>query len=90
MERDNYNDIIGKPYRLKSSITARPDYFNERGHMDHYIDSRTIIIPFEMYKTEWGMFVRVADKTAKTYETWSIKLNDIEPIEMDNRRIEDV
>jgi hypothetical protein len=88
MLANNYEHLVGKPHRLKSDIKARPDYFNNKGHMDYLITERTIFKPIEVVHTTIGWVVIVRDERDVFVETWSIKIEDIEPLEIDNRRVE--
>jgi hypothetical protein len=88
MPANNFEHLVGKPHRLKSDIKARPDYFNNKGHMDYLITERTIFKPIEVVHISVGWVVIVRDKRGPFVENWSIKIEDIEPLEIDNRRVE--
>ena len=88
MPANNFEHLVGKPHRLKSDIKARPDYFNNKGHMDYLITGRTVFKPIEVVHVSIGWVVIVRDERGPFVETWSIKIEDIEPLEIDNRRIE--
>jgi hypothetical protein len=88
MLANNYEHLVGKPHRLKSDIKARPDYFNNKGHMDYLIAERTIFKPIEVVHISVGWVVIIRDERDAFVETWSIKIEDIEPLEIDNRRVE--
>jgi hypothetical protein len=87
MPANNYEHLVGKPHRLKSDIKARPDYFNNKGHMDYLITERTIFKPIEVVHISVGWVVIIRDERDAFVETWSIKIEDIEPLEIDNRRV---
>jgi hypothetical protein len=88
MQANNYEHLVGKPHRLKSHIKTRPRYFNDKGHMDYLIRERTIFNPIEVVHTTIGWVVIIRDERDVFVETWSIKIEDIEPLEIDNRRVE--
>jgi hypothetical protein len=88
MPANNFEHLVGKPHRLKSHIKTRPRYFNDKGHMDYLITEHTIFNPIEVVHTTIGWVVIVRDKRGPFVENWSIKIEDIEPFEIDNRRVE--
>ena len=88
MLANNFEHLVGKPHRLKAHIKTRPRYFNDKGHMDYLITGRTVFNPIEVVHTTIGWVVIIRDERDVFVETWSIKIEDIEPLEIDNRRIE--
>ena len=84
----NYEHLVGKPHRLKGHIKTRPRYFNDKGQMDYLITGRTVFNPIEVVKMSIGWVVIVRDERGRFVENWSIKIEDIEPLEIDNRRVE--
>jgi len=69
MERNNYTHIIGKRFRMKPSITSRPDYFNDEGKMDKYLDGRT----FEVYDVRNTRFVKIDDTIPQALDNREVR-----------------
>jgi hypothetical protein len=56
--------------------------------MDYLIVGRTVFNPIEVVEERIGWVVIIRDKRGPFVENWSIKIEDIEPLEIDNRRVE--
>lgn len=76
---------IGQMVRLRPSITKRPDYFNQSGHMDWMLNGAAFQI--DSFDTE-GRRRYIVVQDAKNY--WHVLIEDIVPLMIDNRRIANV
>lgn len=83
MNRQNYEHLIGQRFTLKSSITSRPDYFNDMGNMDKYLDG-VVFTANDVIKAAFGWGVEIYDGH---YDRWYIRVDDIVPIDLDNRKV---
>lgn len=82
MRIQDYEHLIGQKFTLKPSITHRPYYFNESGHMDKYLNGLSFT-PVHVLMASFGMAIRIKDG----YDDWYISVNDIVPLELDNRKV---
>ena len=85
MERSNYTHLIGKRFRMKPSITSRPEYFNDEGKMDKYLDGRTFEV-YDVRNTRFGMAFEIKD-VSDGYQMWFVKIDDTIPQALDNREV---
>lgn len=76
---------LGQMVRLRPSITRRPDYFNQGGHMDWMLTGAAFQI--HDFDTE-GRTPYVVMK--KGHDYWHVLVDDIVPLVIDNRRIANV
>ena len=78
----DYEHLIGQRFTLKPSITSRPDYFNETGHMDKYLNGMSFKA-VDVTMASFGAAIRIKDG----YDDWYISVHDVVPLELDNRKV---
>lgn len=85
MNRQDYEHMIGQTYQLKPSIIYRPDYFNDQGRMDKYLDGQTFVAR-DVVRAAVGWCIEIADDDDR-YNYWVISFEDIIPVSLDNRKV---
>lgn len=93
MEITSYKGFyVGQMVRLKSEIVTRPSYFNEAGRMDYLYRERPVFVidhfngNIHRPHTEEQYYV-VMNCLRERHETWKIRIEDIVPEIVDNRRV---
>lgn len=89
MEQD-IGFYVGQLVRLKPTITTRPTYFNDSGHMDYLFRDRPDFKVDSIYDAErpsGSMTWIVMRCLEMSGEIWKIRPEDIEPSILDNREV---
>ena len=85
MPANNYEHIIGKRFKLKASITTPPQYLNTEDMVKYLFTNRKSFVVDDVRKNVqmgWIVFFNYSK-----YIHWAVRLDDIEPEAIDNRRV---